>query len=153
MSDAPEPTPASRDEGFAAWLAMNEYLVEEDFLVFDVHGMPDNPFSEAGLRIAEAEALHRFADYHEALAAPNRELFDKFVRFLGETFVRGIGGEWTNLPYMDDGKAYLGVRFPWTEYTLTIPTMVTSALARRTGEEWAFVYRCKLEDRDVTSHG
>lgn len=70
----------------------------------------------------QAEALRRFTDYHEALAAPNRELFDKFVPFLGETFVRGIGGEWTNRPYVDDGSAYLGVRFPWTEYTLTIPT-------------------------------
>jgi hypothetical protein len=153
MSGAREPTPGSRDEGFAAWLAMNAYLVEEDFLVFDVDGMPDDPFGEDGLRVAEAEALRRFTDYHEALAAPNRELFDKFVRFLGETFVRGIGGEWTNRPHEDDGNAYLGVRFPWTEYPLTIPTMVTAALARRTGEEWAFVYRCKLKDRDAADHG
>ena len=63
-----EPTPVSRDEGFAAWLAMNEYLVEEEFLVFDVPGMPDDPFCEDGLRLAEAEALRGFADYHEALA-------------------------------------------------------------------------------------
>lgn len=143
----------SRDEGFAAWLAMNEYLVEEDFLVFDVQGMPDDPFSEDGLRVAEAEALRRFADHHEALAAPSRPLFDKFVRFVGEAFVRGVGGGWTNRPYMDDGSAYLGLRFPWTEYTLTVPMMVTAALARRTGEEWAFVYRCKLEDRDAASQG
>jgi hypothetical protein len=84
--------------------------------------------------------------------SPTENCFDKFGRFLGETFVRGIGGEWTNRPYVDDGSAYLGVRFPWTEYTLTIPTMVTSALARRTGEEWAFVYHRKLADRDSASH-
>lgn len=128
---------------------MNDYLVDEDFLVFDVSGMPDDPFSEDGLRVAEAEALRRFADSEEALAPANRELFDKFVRFVGEAFVRGIGGEWTNRPYVDDGRAYLGLRFPWTEYTLTMPTLVTAALARRTGEEWAFVYRCQLEDRDA----
>jgi hypothetical protein len=79
MSGAREPTPLSRDEGFAAWLAMNEYLVEEDFFFFDVQGMPDDLFCEDGLRAAEAEALRRFTDYHEALAAPNRELFDKVI--------------------------------------------------------------------------
>lgn len=104
------------------------------------------------MRLAEAEALRRFAYPDEALAAPNRELFEMFVRFVGEAFIRGIGGEWTNQPYADDGSPYLGLRFPGTEYTLTIPTLVTSALARRTGEHWAFVYRDKLEDRDKASH-
>ena len=66
--------------------------------------------------------------------------------------MRGIGGHWTNRPYMDDGKAYLGVQFPWTEETLTIPFLVTKALGRRTGEVWAFVYRCQLEDRDAATN-
>ena len=30
---------------------MNDYLFEEDFLVFDVDDMPDDPFTEEGLRI------------------------------------------------------------------------------------------------------
>jgi hypothetical protein len=90
MSGAREPTPVSRDEGFAAWLAMNEYLVEEEFLGFDVQGMPDDPFCEHGLRVAGAEALRRFTDYHEALAAPNRELFDKFVAFLVRRSFEGL---------------------------------------------------------------
>ena len=153
MAHGRDPAHATRDERFAAWLAMNEYLVTCDFLVFDVDGMPEDPFCEDGLRIAEAEALRRFADTAEALAEDNRELFDKFVRFLGEAFARGVGGEWTNRPYADDGRAYLGIRFQWTQYTLTIPTLVSSAMARRTGDHWASVYRYTLEDRDGASTG
>lgn len=56
------PEDVSRDDGFRAWLAMNDYLVDEGFLVFDVNGMPDDPFTQEGLRVAETEALRRFAD-------------------------------------------------------------------------------------------
>jgi hypothetical protein len=148
---APDAQTATRDEKFASWLAMNEYLVEDDFLVNDVDAMPDNPFSEEGLRVAEAEALRRFDDAEQALAPENRELYDKFVRFIGEAIIRGIGGEWTNRPLVDDGKAYLGLRFPWRKETLTIPTLFTAALSRRTGEEWAFVYRNLIKKRDSAS--
>jgi hypothetical protein len=143
--DTPELT---RDEKFAAWLAMNDYLVEEDFLVNDVPDMPTDPYTEEGVRAAEAEALRRFRDADDALAPQNRELYDKFVRFLGEAIIHGVGGEWTDRPMVDDGKAYLGIRFPWREETLTIPTLVTAALNRRTGEEWAFVFRTQLKKRD-----
>lgn len=141
-------TGVDRDEGFAAWLAMNEYLLE-DFLDNDVTGMPDDPFSEEGLRIAEAEALRRFDSKDAALAPENRELYDKFVRFLGEAIARGVGGAWTNKPLHDDGKAYLGLSFPWRKETLAIPTLFTTALARRTGEEWAFVYGNLVKRRDA----
>jgi hypothetical protein len=144
----PDAQTATRDEKFASWLAMNEYLVEDDFLVNDVDGMPGDPFSEEGLRVAEAEALRRFDDADQALAPENRELYDKFVRFIGEAIIRGVGGEWTNRPLVDDGKAYLGIRFPWRKETLTIPMLFTAALARRTGEEWAFVYRNLIKKRD-----
>jgi hypothetical protein len=144
----PDAQTATRDEKFASWLAMNEYLVEDDFLVNDVDGMPSDPFSEEGLRVAEAEALRRFDDADQALAPENRELYDKFVRFIGEAIIRGVGGEWTNRPLVDDGKAYLGIRFPWRKETLTVPTLFTAALARRTGEEWAFVYRNLIKKRD-----
>ena len=143
--------PASRDEGFAAWLAMNDYLVDEDFLVNDVDGMPDDPFTADGLRVAEAEALRRFDSPEDALAPQNRELYDKFVRFLGEAIIRGVGGEWTNRPLVDDGKAYLGLRFPWRKETLTVPTLFTAALARRTGEEWAFVFTNLVKKRDAST--
>ena len=61
------PEDISRHDGFRAWLAMNDYLVDEDFLVFDVDGMPDDPFTQEGLRVAETEALRRFADSATAL--------------------------------------------------------------------------------------
>ena len=139
-----------RDEGFTSWLAMNDYLLDCEFLAGDVPGMPDDPYTVAGLRAAEAEALRRFASVSEMLAADNRAMLDKFVRYVGETFVR-LGGEWTNKPLVDNGKPYVGVRFPWREHTLEVPTLVTSAAARRTGDRWARVYVMAQEDRDAAA--
>jgi hypothetical protein len=154
MSDeipVPDGTTVTRDEGFAAWLAMNEYLVEEDFLVFDIDAMPDDPYTEDGLRVVEAAALERFPDVDSALAPENREAFDKFVRYLGTAFVQGLGGQWTNKPLTDDGRAFIGVRFPWVETPLNIPTMITAAITRRSGDEWAFVWRRQQKRRDAAS--
>jgi hypothetical protein len=138
---------AARDEAFRAWLSGNDHLLDE-FVSADLPDLPAEAFTEAGLRSAENAALDRFADPDEALSEANRELYDKFVRFIGETFVRSLGGRWTNKPLLDDGSAYLGVLFPWSAEPLTIPTLFTSALARRTGQQWAFVHRNMREDRD-----
>lgn len=135
-----------RASAFAAWLAMNDYLVDEEFLLFDVDDMPDEPFTEAGLRVAEAEALRRFPDAASALTAGNREQSDKFIRFLGQAFVRGLGGEWTNDARNGTDRAFLGVRFDGLERIITPPTLFTAALARRSGGEWAFVYRQAAKD-------
>jgi hypothetical protein len=139
---------ADRDERFKAWLAMNEYLLDTEFLAGDVPGLPDDPFTEEGLRVAEAEALRRFADVAEVLAPENRQMYDKFVRYIGETFVRGLGAQWTNRPMVDDGKPHIDIRYPWQPETLDVPAMLTSAVHRRTGQEWAFVYRMATEDRE-----
>jgi hypothetical protein len=129
------------DQGFQAWLAMMDYLVEDDFLVFDVDDMPEDPYSEAGLRIAEAAALRSFATIEDVLAPGNRELYDKFVRFIGQTFVRALGFRWTNVPVTDNGTAYLGIENPAIKTALEVATLLTSAVARRSGDEWAFVFR------------
>jgi hypothetical protein len=136
----------SRDEGFRAWLAMNDYLVDEDFLVFDVEDMPADPFTEEGLNVAEAEAIRRFPDPATALAEENREQSDKFIRYIGETFVRGLGGEWTNDAQDGTDRAFIGVRFEGLERIVTPPTLFTAALARRRGGEWAFVYHQAAKD-------
>jgi hypothetical protein len=132
----------SRDEGFQSWLAMNDYLLDCEFLAGDVPGMPDDPYSEAGLRLAEAEMLRQFSGTDDVLAPANREMFDKFIRFLGATFVNGLGFQWTNKPVgYDDGKAYIAVEMPRIDTQLSIPSLVTAAAKRRTGDEWAFVFR------------
>lgn len=149
----PSASSVDRDEAFAAWLAMNDYLLDCEFLAGDVPNLPDDPYTEAGLRAAEAEALRRFPDSETALAQHNRAMYDKFVRFIGEVFVRSLGGQWTNKAPHDSGKAYLGVKMPWDDEPLTIPTLFTSALARRTGEQWAFVYRNMREDWEKADAG
>ena len=146
MTDAAQnvtPKRAELDRGFQAWLAMNEYLVECEFLIFDVDGMPDDPYTEEGLRIAEAEALRRFPDLASARAPENAAMFDKFVRFLGETLVRRLNGEWTNDAGMDREVPYIGVQIPEMSISTNIPLLVTSAMARRTGDRWAFVLRAQ----------
>jgi hypothetical protein len=140
----------SRDEGFRAWLAMNDYLLDCEFLDGDVRGMPDDPYSEVGLRVAEAEMLRRFSGIDDVLAPANSEMFDKFIRFVGAAFVNGLGFRWTNKPAgHDDGRAYIAVEMPSIDTQLSIPSLVTAAADRRTGEYWAFVYRNMREDRDA----
>lgn len=151
MSDqsptSPEGGTVSRDEGFRAWLAMNDYLLDCEFLAGDVAGMPDDPYSEAGLRVAEAEMLRRFSSVDDALAPANREMFNKFIRFVGAAFVNGLGFQWTNKPVgYDDGEAYIAVEMPSIDTQLSIPSLVTSAAKRRTGDKWAFVFRNMRED-------
>ncbi|PZS32391.1 MAG: hypothetical protein DLM58_09885 [Pseudonocardiales bacterium] len=139
---SPQSGRGSRDVGFRAWLAMNDYLLECEFLDGDVTGMPDEPYSEAGLRVAEAEMLRRFSGIDDALASANREMFDKFIRFVGAAFVNGLGFQWTNKPAgHDDGKAYIAVEMPSIDTQLSVSSLVTAAAKRRTGDEWAFVYR------------
>jgi hypothetical protein len=125
----------TRDEGFASWLAMNDYLVEEDFLLNDVDGMPEDPYSAEGLTVAEAAALERFPDKQSVVAPENRELFDKFIRFIGEAFVKGLGFSWTNKPKgFDDGKAYIAVENTTIDAQLEVAKLLTMAVSRRTGD-------------------
>lgn len=142
----PDGSSITRDEGFAAWLEMNDYLLDAEFLTFDVDRMPTQPYSAAGLDVAEADLLRRF-DGLDALRA-DRAMFDKFIRFVGEAFVVGLGFRWTNRPAGgDDGRPYLAVEHPkLTGGQIEVPTTVTSAVARRSGTEWSFVYRNMAED-------
>lgn len=152
LSTSREGGTVSRDESFQAWLAMNDYLLDCEFLAGDVRGMPDDPYSEAGLRVAESEMLRRFSSTEDALAPANREMFDKFIRFVGAAFVNGLGFQWTNKPIgYDDGKAYIAVEMSSIDTQLSIPSLVTSAAKRRTGEKWAFVFRNMQERLDGAS--
>lgn len=132
-----------RDAGFQSWLAMQEFYLDE-FLGDDMPAMAD-PYSPDGLSTAEGIALTRFANKDEATADP--EMTTKFIRFIGECFVRRLGGRWTNRPAEDDGQPFIGIAFSWTPNTLAIPTLYTSAFARRSGQQWAKVYRFTAEDK------
>ncbi|MGI9092891.1 MAG: hypothetical protein ACR2FF_05515 [Mycobacteriales bacterium] len=150
MTEEPIPLPdgetISRDEGFQSWLAMNDYLIECEFLVYDVEGMPENPYSEQGLRVAEADFLRRFASAEDMLTPENREMFGKFIRFVGEVFVHALGFGWTNKPTaFDDGKPYLGIEHPAVGQ-IDVPRSVTAAVYRRSADEWGFVFRNMKED-------
>lgn len=142
----------TRSEWFAAWLSMNDFVIEDQFFVDDVPNMPDNPYSEGGLRVAEAAALASFTDTQQVLAPDNRELFDRYLRYLGETFVRALGFIWTNTPKaFDDGKPFVAVGNDQIDVQIEIPPLLTSAVARRTGDEWAFIFRNTAEDLGISA--
>ncbi len=136
-----------RDAGFEAWLSMNDLLVDE-FLDFIVPIMPADPFTQDGLRVAADEALQRFATVDDVLAPENRHVYDLFVRYIGETFVRAAGMVWTCHPVVDNGKPYIGVKFPHAEESDDVPTLLTAAVARRDANLWAEVLGYALEDRE-----
>src|SRR4051794_11674133 len=112
------PTSGTSQDGFEAWLELNDLYLPE-FLA-EVPDMPEDPFDEDGLRLVERLALDSFDTIDDALAPANAELFDKIVRFVGETFAINLDGEWTNKLPVDDGKAHLAVRFSWSDVPIEI---------------------------------
>jgi hypothetical protein len=140
-----------RQEKFEAWLAMNDYLLDCEFLAGDVPGMPDDPYSRAGLVVAEANALERWANAEEALAPDSIDMYWKLVRFVGETFVRTLGYEWTCVPnHSDDqGESWIAVQFPGDDLQLQLPGLVTTVISPergRKGGRWAWVWDNMAED-------
>ena len=137
--------PARPNPGFEHWLAMMDHVVEDDFLTFDLDGMPDDPYTEEGLRIAEAAALHQFPDRASVTDPHNAELADKYIRFVGQAFVRGLGLTWTDEPPFEGDPPTMSIVVPpiadgLGPIPVSVPSLLLAAIKRRTGEEWAFMF-------------
>lgn len=131
-----------QNPAWLAWLGgMDDAL--ERFLTVDVADMPTDPWSMDGLGHAEQAALIIFPSMDSVLAPENRELADRFQRFIGETYVRRFEGEWMNVPGNSDHMARgfePAVRQPFSDMYLTVVTQLTAAMHRRSGNQWARVY-------------
>ncbi|AKU14754.1 hypothetical protein [Luteipulveratus mongoliensis] len=124
-----------QDPEFVAWLA----AMDEDLRVFfeqDVPDMPENPWSEEGLRHAEQAAVSFF--WAHDLDWPEREV--RFARYLGEVFTRSFEGSWKWIDVRGDGKAPV-VRRPSMPNYFEVANQVRAAVSERSGETWAELFR------------
>ncbi|MBO0827510.1 MAG: hypothetical protein J2P24_06990 [Streptosporangiales bacterium] len=116
-----------------------------------VPDMPADPWSEEGLRHAEAAALERFPDADSAdpeTAQAGADVIDGFRRYLGELLVRRFEGAWV---YVDLGATGLvpAVALPYSPEYFDVGGALTMAVQRRTGGEWSAVHRFQREDHDA----
>jgi len=139
---------AQHDEKFLSWVAMNEGVLELEFDE-DVPDLPERPWGEDALRIAERAALERFDSSSAPFSKDGWESSWRFVRFIGQTFVDAFDGLWVNLPGEDGKPPRVAVTLPFSETYLQPITLLTMAMGRRTGEEWAKVYRYAAEDYEA----
>lgn len=120
----------------------------EDFFADVVPDLPEDPWTDAGLRAAEAAALRVFPDL--AAADPdrrgsNRRLIDQFSRYLGEGLVRRFEGRWL-LVDLDPDELQPAVGLPYASIYFGVRGSVTMAADRRTGSEWSKIFQYQDED-------
>lgn len=143
-----------KDQQDPAWL---EWLAGMDsalavFFTDDVPGLPEDPYTEEGLRHAERAALEYFPTKFSPDRPKNQERADRFRRFIGETFVRNFEGRWRNF-------AAGRVSHPVAEiiaFTNIDPAeQLSSALwLDRDGESWAYVFgNARRHYADWVEHG
>lgn len=144
-----------RDQQDLKWRAWLERMDEQlkRFLGETVPDMPDNPWTAEGLRRAEEAALRFFADMDSVDLPENSDRADQFHRFIGEVFRRNFEGEWYNVHDYDDPKNPRGfgpvILDPFSAEYLTIFSLLTSAMHRRTGNEWSEIFRNVSEEYDA----
>lgn len=136
---------AQHDEKFLSWVEMNEGVLELEFDE-DVPDLPEKPWGQEALRIAEARALEIFPSKAEVFDEEHWDTSWRFVRFIGQTFIDAFDGFWVNLPGEDRARAKVVVQLPFRTMYLEPINLLTAAVSRRTGEEWARVYGYAEED-------
>jgi hypothetical protein len=136
---------AQADEGFLAWVAMNEFILECE-IDDDIPGLPPRPWGADALRIAERRALDLVARKEETFDEAHQEMSWRIVRFLGQTFVEAFEGRWVNVPPMGSASAEIAVELPFRNFYIEPMSLLTAAMKRRTGEEWARVFGYAEED-------
>ena len=94
---------AQQDPAWLAWLADMDAVVTQ-FVSTEFSGADIDPFTSEGLILAEARALDRWANIAEFKDPSNADLADKYIRYLGEVFVRNFGARWVNIMYPTDGR-------------------------------------------------
>lgn len=148
----PDGTRVTREEGFHAWLAKTEAQMDLEFLHDDLTDLPADPYNTIGLDMVEKHLIDHYPDSDDILA--DRDMMDQYVRFLGESFVRGLAFSWTCMPgYQSAGSTEFAVEREDIDCYLEIPRLVTAAAHHQTGKEWSYVYGFMVRDIEKLKQG
>lgn len=107
----------------------------------DIPGLPRRPWGADTLRVAEEYALTQVSGKEETFDEEHQGLAWRLVRLVGQTFVEAFDGTWVNLLAEGSSPARVAVDLPFRKMFYPEPiTLLTAAMKRRTGEEWALVF-------------
>lgn len=114
-------TPADQSEAFTAFLAS----MDDRLSSFVAHGLPETvavgddertfvkDLTPASLPWVEAYAVSRLPSPALASAPANQRLAEDLMRYVGETFIRTLGGSWQHDPDgPDHGMPFVRVPIP-----------------------------------------
>ena len=80
--------------GFNAWLAVMPRAIQRFIGSLPDTVRPHMDFSPASLDVLERWLLETFHTVAELRAPERKELWDGLGRYIGETFIRNVGGRW-----------------------------------------------------------
>ncbi len=128
------------DQRFLAWVEMNDFILEYE-IDDDIPSLPARPWGADALRVAEKYALTQIPTKEQTFDEEHQRLAWRLVRFVGQTFVEAFDGTWVNLPAGGSSPARVAVDLPFRRTFFLEPiSLLTAAMKRRTGEEWALVF-------------
>lgn len=146
----PEFVQAQQDERFRAWvetLALGLELSTVNFHDIIPDLPPHDIFSDEAILIAEKAFLNRFESRQDM--DDNWDVAVKFLKYLGQAYVEKLECRWVWQPIVNkhwetEGPA---IEFPWpTNMLLALNPILNSAVRRRSGSDWLFVFRNNRED-------
>lgn len=145
---------AQQDMRFIGWVAgMDERLAW--FRAAVIPEFIGDPYTLDAINYAEQRLLEMFPSREHMRSTPETDaIIDGFARFVGEAFVRGLGGQWMKIPRRKPDE----VRDRWYSAVVSlgegpqdmrdfamIPT-INSAVGRRSGSEFAWLWNHAVED-------
>ncbi len=136
---------ARKQAEFDVWLARMDEALAELFSELPEHVAAKLDYSIESLDVIEAWLLERYPKFEDTQQPDQRPLLDTVSRYIGETFVKVLGGHWTvDLKY----NAYLGrplVINPARPHLPKCPSMWTTASTdRRRGDYLSTILRNNL---------
>lgn len=138
MSEEPTTVPSALTrENYEAWHAMMDFQLAEFFGEVDIP--VTDRYSRRGLEIAEGEFLQRFSDVETALEPQNQQVTDRFMRYLGQTFVKSFDGRW-DFVEGEGMPPYVGVAVPIYANYYRVLQLTLAALKHRRCHYWADLY-------------
>ncbi|MDE1673843.1 hypothetical protein [Nocardia gipuzkoensis] len=143
---------------FLEWLARRDAALAAFFAedAPEIGALPD-PWTREGLRLLGANLRARFGDAPAAMKEPeNREVVDRYRRYLGEVYCRTVEAEWRNVPFNGPGDPMWPVlAFPFRGLYLDVYQQLYGAFVKSTKKrtvhpdgQIAWVYSNSREDYD-----
>lgn len=141
--NVPQFVEAQQEPGFRAWVETIALGIDLGEITFDdtIPGLPIDMFSDEAIGIAERTLLTRYPDQLALKDDPDGAW--AFMKYLGQAYVEKLECKWVYQPKVKGCWEVAGpaIDCPWpNDVLLLVLPLVGAAAARRSGEEWLWVF-------------